>query len=62
AGTAPELHPAVTCHAEQTVREVGNQFIASPANIVVVLDPQSNAVTGIVTLHDLLRAQAAIES
>ncbi|HOH09185.1 MAG TPA: chloride channel protein [bacterium] len=62
AGTAPELHPAVTCHAEQTIREVGNQFIASPANIVVVVDPQSNAVTGIVTLHDLLRAQAAIES
>ncbi len=62
AGTAPELHPAVTCHAEQTVREVGNAFIASPANIVVVVDPKSDAVTGIITLHDLLRAQAAIES
>jgi len=62
AGVLPEIIPAVTCYPEQTVREIGNKFIESPSNIVVVMDRESENVAGIITLHDLLRAQAAIQS
>jgi CIC family chloride channel protein len=61
-GAAPALHKASTCHPDQTVREVGDKFIESPANILVVVDRGSGGVVGIITLHDLIRAQAAIES
>ncbi len=61
AGGRPAVIPAVTCHPDQTVREVGNKFIESPANMVVVAR-ETGEVVGIVTLHDLIRAQAAIES
>lgn len=62
AGGAPEVRRAVTCHPGQTVREIGNKFIESPSNILVVMDPETGSVTGIVTLHDLIRAQASIQS
>jgi chloride channel protein, CIC family len=60
-GAAPEVRRAVTCHPDQTVREVGDKFIESPSNILVVVDRESGAVTGIITLHDLIRAQASIQ-
>jgi CBS domain-containing protein len=41
---------------------VGDKFIESPANILVVVDRTSGLVVGIITLHALIRAQAAIES
>ena len=62
AGGVPEVRRAVTCHPDQSVREVGDKFIDSPSNILVVVDRESAAVIGIITLHDLLRAQASIES
>lgn len=61
AGAAPEVRRAVTCHPDQTVREVGDKFIDSPSNILVVVERESGAVAGIVTLHDLIRAQAAVQ-
>lgn len=61
AGRAPEIRRAVTCHPDQTVREVGDKFIESPSNILVVIDRETGSVTGIVTLHDLIRAQASIQ-
>lgn len=61
-GAEPALHKASTCHPDQTVREVGDKFIESPANILVVVDREVGGVVGIITLHDLIRAQAAIES
>ena len=62
AGGDPVVHRALTCHPDQTVREIGDKFIESPANILVVVDRDREAVVGIVTLHDLIRAQAAIQS
>jgi CIC family chloride channel protein len=56
----PEIPHAVTCYPDQTVQEVGNKFIQSPAGVIVVLDEHTGSITGIVTLHDLLRAQASI--
>ncbi len=61
-GEFPEVFQAVTCYPDQTVREVGNKFIESPANILVVVNRDTEAVIGIITLHDLIRAQASIQS
>jgi CIC family chloride channel protein len=62
AGDLPEVRRAVTCFPDQSVREVGDKFIESPSNILIVVDRESEAVVGIITLHDLIRAQASIES
>ena len=61
-GNTPEIRSAVTCYPDQTVRELGDKFIESPANLLVVIDRERGAVVGVITLHDLIRAQAAIES
>lgn len=61
-GEPPEVRRGVTCHPDQTVREVGDKFIESPSNILVVVDREGEAVVGIITLHDLIRAQASIQS
>jgi CIC family chloride channel protein len=58
----PEVQRAVTCFPDQSVREVGDKFIESPSNILIVVDRESEAVVGIITLHDLIRAQASVES
>lgn len=59
-GEPPELQKAVTCSPDQTVGEVGDKFIESPVNVLVVVGPGDGAVEGIITLHDLIRAQAAL--
>ncbi len=56
----PEFYAAVNCHPEQTVREVGNRFIESPHGCIIMLDKKTGMIVGIVTLHDLIRAQASI--
>ncbi len=56
----PEIQNAVTCFPDQTVREIGDKFIESPSNVLVVVDKENNAIRGIITLHDLIRAQAAV--
>jgi len=61
-GGAPEIMKAVTCTPDQTVRDIGEKFIESPANVLVVVEPGSEAVKGIITLHDLIRAQASIQA
>ncbi|MDH4197771.1 MAG: chloride channel protein, partial [Candidatus Aminicenantes bacterium] len=61
AGGTPEVFPAVTCYPDQTVREVGDKFIESPVHILVVVDRADGMVRGIITLHDLLRAQASLQ-
>jgi CBS domain-containing protein len=58
----PEVQRAVTCFPDQSVREVGDKFIESPSNILIVVDRESEAVDGNITLHDLIRAQASVES
>ncbi|HOE17069.1 MAG TPA: CBS domain-containing protein [Syntrophorhabdaceae bacterium] len=59
-GVILEIPAAVTCLPEHTVREVGNRFIESPQGCIVVTDGHGGGITGIITLHDLLRAQAAV--
>jgi CIC family chloride channel protein len=52
----PKLDPTTTCLPEQTIRELQTLLIASSTNFVVVVD-HSGQILGVVTLHDLLRAE-----
>jgi CIC family chloride channel protein len=59
----PEIRKVVTCFSDQTVREIGDKFVESPANVLVVVDKENEeAIRGIITLHDLIRAQASIQT
>jgi CIC family chloride channel protein len=58
----PEIQNVITCFPDQTVREVGDKFIQSPINVLVVVSRESGAIQGIITLHDLIRAQASVHT
>ena len=60
--TTPEVHEISTCFSDQTVKEVGNKFVESAVHVLIVLDRKSEKVKGIITLHDLIRAQAAMQT
>ena len=53
----PRLETPATCLPGQTVRELQVLLVESPSNFVVLLDEDGGKVLGIVTLHDLLRAE-----
>jgi chloride channel protein, CIC family len=57
---APALSPASTCLREQTVAALQSLLIESDTHVVVVLDRPEGEVIGLVTLHDLLRAESAL--
>lgn len=52
---APKLDPAVFCEPRQTIRELQTPLLDSPGGMAIVCDGPK--LLGIVTLHDLLRAQ-----
>ena len=52
----PRLEPATTCRAQQTILDLQNLLIESTTQFVVVTGP-GQSVLGVITLHDLLRAQ-----
>jgi CIC family chloride channel protein len=56
----PKLEPAVTCLTNQTVRELQSKLIESTSLITVVVDQSNGNILGLVTLHDLLRAEVAM--
>jgi CIC family chloride channel protein len=53
---APVLEVAVTCSPATPVRDVASKIVDSPSGLIVVVD-QANVVIGVITMHDLLRAQ-----
>ncbi len=53
----PRLEQAVTCLPYQTVRELQSQLINSTELMVVLLNEPGGKILGLVTLHDLLRAE-----
>ncbi len=61
-GHDPATFPAITCEPGQTVREIGEKFMQSPVPMLVVVDGPDGEVKGLVTLHDLIRAQAALQA
>jgi CIC family chloride channel protein len=54
---APKLESAATCLPHQTVRKLQGFLVESPSNFVVLVDDDGGKILGIVTLHDLLRAE-----
>jgi CIC family chloride channel protein len=56
----PELEPAVTCVPGDKIGALQGKLIESNSQIVVLLDRPGGQVLGVVTLHDLLRAEAAM--
>jgi len=56
----PKLAPAVTCLRGHTIRELQQLLIDSMTQFVVVLDREDGQVVGLITLHDLLRAESSM--
>jgi CIC family chloride channel protein len=57
---SPKLEPAATCLPHQTIRELQSTLIESISLMALVLDQPNGKVLGLVTLHDLLRAEVTI--
>ncbi len=57
---APLPTPPVICDPEVNVREVGSLLMESSSGMVLVREGPSGNLLTVVTLHDLLRAQAAL--
>jgi CIC family chloride channel protein len=53
----PKLEPATTCLPSQSIGDLQALFIESTTESVIVVDQPGGNVLGLVTLHDLLRAQ-----
>jgi chloride channel protein, CIC family len=53
----PLIEPVATCRREATIREIQHQIIESPANMVVIIGGLDEVPIGIMTLHDILRAE-----
>ncbi|HKW30621.1 MAG TPA: chloride channel protein [Verrucomicrobiae bacterium] len=54
---APKLAPLVRCEPRQTIRQLQALLIESPTGMAVVCEPADGKLLGLVTLHDVLRAQ-----
>jgi CIC family chloride channel protein len=57
AGAEPRVEQAITCMPHQTIRHLQGILIESPTFLVVLLDKPDGRVIGLVTLHDILRAE-----
>jgi CBS domain containing-hemolysin-like protein len=42
------------------LRNIENKFYQAPTGMIIVVDKDDFSIIGLITLHDLLRAQAAI--
>ena len=60
AGYLATVHAAPTCQREQSVGEAQTLLIESPHGMVLLLDAPAGKVVGLLTLHDLLRAQDSL--
>lgn len=56
-----EIWPAVFCFEDETIKEVGNRFVETPATMLIVISRDNKQIKGLITLHDLIRAQVAVE-
>lgn len=60
AGREIPIHPAPVCLREQSIGEAQRLLIESRHGMVLVLDAPGGKVVGLLTLHDLLRAQDSL--
>lgn len=59
ANRPPKLERAIVCLRNRTVRDLQNLLINSTTQLVILVD-ERDRVLGIVTLHDLLRAEVSV--
>jgi CIC family chloride channel protein len=55
-GRIPQLEPATLCRPAQTIRELQGLIIQSSSQFVIIAEP-NGPILGLITLHDLLRAE-----
>jgi len=58
--TVPRLTTAVLCALRASVREAGALLMESGSGMVLIRDDSTGDISSVITLHDLLRAQAAL--
>lgn len=58
--TNPDILEVQKCSSSQSIMDIDHLFISSEASMLLIVDNISGSFQGIVTIHDLLRAQAAI--
>lgn len=56
----PPLEPAITCVPSQTIRELQSMLIESTSLMVILVNEPDGNMLGIVTLHDVLRAEVNV--
>jgi CIC family chloride channel protein len=54
------LKPAITCRPDESIREIQNRFIEAANGLMVLSESPGGRVLGVVTLHDVLRAQVSM--
>ena len=59
-GRNPKLEPATECYPDQNVRQLQMLLIESSSQMVVLMDSPNGKLLGVVTLHDLLRAEVSV--
>jgi CIC family chloride channel protein len=60
AGRSVPVHTALTCLRDETIGRAQALLIESAHGIVLILDAEDGIIVGLLTLHDLLRAQDAL--
>lgn len=58
-GSAPPLRPAAVCQPDEPLKQAELRMIEQGATVAVVIPAGEKKITGILTLHDLLRAGLA---
>lgn len=56
-GEEPIIDPVATCRREATIHDIQHKIIESPANMVVLIGGLDEVPIGVMTLHDILRAE-----
>jgi chloride channel protein, CIC family len=59
-GKEPILQKAATCLPSDHVRQLQFKLIESPTGVAIMLDRPNGQIIGIITLHDLLRAEVGM--
>ncbi|NLF18173.1 MAG: chloride channel protein [Lentisphaerae bacterium] len=59
-GAEPALEPAIHCRPDETLQAIESRILESPTGMMLVRDADDGPIVGLFTLHDLLRAQAAV--
>ena len=59
-GQEPQMQLAATCLPGDHIRQLQYKLIESPTGVAIMLDKPGGQIIGIITLHDLLRAEVGM--